>query len=165
MIGIVKTIDGVKKIVPLDKQLVAGLDSNIPDNAILKFSNADNRVVSTGWREVVQCNGQVHSLTLASAATSNRSIDMTRGYSPNAWGTYNWECPDRDRMAIGAANQMNGYGFKQAYGFANIACPMCDSTTILLGSVNAQCVGATSGLALGVGVFNCFYHISCKFYC
>lgn len=158
MIGIVKTIDGVKKIVPLDKQLVAGLDSNIPDNAILKFSNADNRVVSTGWREVVQCNGQVHSLTLASAATSNRSIDISRSYTPNTWGTYNWECPNRDRMAIGAGNIMNGYGFKQAYGFANVACPMNDSTTILLGSANAQCVGATSGLAMGIGVYNDFYH-------
>lgn len=160
MIGIVKTIDGVKKIVPLDKQLVAGLDSNIPDNAILKFSNADNRVVSTGWREVVQCNGQVHSLTLASAATSNRAIDITRSFAPNAWGTYNWDCPDRDRMAIGAGNQMNGYGYKQAYGFANVACPMGDSTTILIGSVNCQKTGATTGLAMAAGVSNNFYHTS-----
>lgn len=158
MIGIVKTIDGVKKIVPLDKQLVAGLDSNIPDNAILKFSNADNHVVSTGWREVVQCNGQVHSLTLDSTATSNRVIDISRSYTPNTWGTYNWECPNRDRMAIGAGNVMNGYGFKQLYGFANVACPMNDSTTILIGSVNCQKTGATTGLAMGMGVYNDFYH-------
>lgn len=158
MIGIVKTIDGVKKIVPLDKQLVAGLDSNIPDNAILKFSNTNNRVEGTGWKEVVQCNGQIHSLTLVSAASCSRSIDISRSYSPNSWGSSNWDYPNRDRMAIGAGNAMNGIGFKQVYGFANVACPMNDSTTIFVGSVNCQKVGATSGLAMGMGVYNEFSH-------
>ena len=158
MIGQIKLIGGVKTIVPLDKNLVPELDLSTPNNALLKFSNVDNTIRGTGWKEVVQCNGQVHSLTLEGTVTCNRSIDITRSYSPNTWGTYNWECPERDRLAIGASNLLNGHGYKQIYGFANVACPMCDSTTILLGSANYQCVGATTGLALGIGVFNYFYN-------
>ena len=157
MVGIVKTIDGVKKIVPLDKTLAPAMDI-VPDNTIMKFSNATNSLVDTGWKEITKCDGQIRALTLGATVGCHRAIDITRSYSPNAWGTYNWECPDRDRMAIGSANQMNGYGYKQAYGFANVACPMNDSTTILLGSVNCQKAGATSGLAMGIGVFNDFGH-------
>ena len=157
MVGIVKTIGGVKKIVPLDKTLAPAMDI-VPDNTIMKFSNATNSLVDTSWKEITKCNGQIRALTLSGTQSCHRAIDITRSTSPNAWGTYNWECPDRDRMAIGAGNQMNGYGFKQAYGFANVACPMNDSTTIFLGSVNCQKAGSTSGLALGVGVFNDFHH-------
>lgn len=157
MIGIVKTIDGVKKIVPLDKTLAPAMDI-VPDNTIMKFSNATNSLVDTGWEEITQCDGQIRALTLVGDVSCHRAIDITRSHNPNTWGTYNWECPDRDRMAIGAGNSMLGYGFKQVYGFANVACPMCDSTTILIGSVNCQKVGATTGLAMGMGVYNDFYH-------
>lgn len=157
MIGIVKTIDGVKKIVPLDKTLAPAMNI-VPDNTIMKFSNATNSLVDTGWKEITQCDGQIRALTLVGDVSCHRVIDITRSHNPNTWGTYNWECPDRDRMAIGAGNSMLGYGFKQVYGFANVACPMCDSTTILIGSVNCQKVGATTGLAMGMGVYNDFYH-------
>lgn len=159
MVGIVKTIDGVKKIVPLDKTLAPAMDI-VPDNTIMKFSNATNSLVDTGWKEITQCNGQVRSLTLSGDVSCHRAIDITRSHNPNTWGTYNWECPNRDRLAIGAGNAMNGYGFKQVYGFANVACPMCDSTTIFLGSVNCQKAGALNGLAMGMGVFNDFYNTS-----
>ena len=157
MLAIVKTIDNVKQLVPLDKTLAPAMDI-VPNNTIMKFSNTTNSLVDSGWQEITQCNGQIRALTLSGDMVCHRSIDITRSYNPNTWGTYNWECPNRDRMAIGAGNAMNGYGYKQVYGFANVACPMCDSTTILLGSVNAQCYGATSGLTMGIGVYNYFYH-------
>lgn len=154
MVGIVKTIDGVKKIVPLDKTLAPAMDI-VPNNTIMKFSNATNSLVDTGIRAVSKCDNKVHALNFSGLC--NKIIDISGGGN-NAWGTYNWDCPDRDRLALGSNNQMNGYGYKQVYGFANIACPMGDSTTILLGSANHQVVGAANGLALGVGVFNYFYN-------
>jgi hypothetical protein len=156
MVGIVKTIDGVKKIVPLDKTLAPAMDI-VPNNTIMKFSNATNSLVDTGIRAVSKCDGKVHALNFSGLC--NKPIDISGGGNNN-WGTYNWDCPDRDRLVLGSNNHMNGYGYKQIYGFANIACPMGDSTTILLGSANYQCVGAANGLAMAAGVFNYFYNSS-----
>lgn len=154
MLAIVKTIDNVKQLVPLDKTLAPAMDI-VPDNTIMKFSNTTNSLVDSGIRAVRKCDGKINAINLSGLC--NRPIDISSG-AINTWGTYNWDCPNRDRLAIGGSNTMNGYGYKQAYGFANILCPMGDSTTIFMGSANYQCVGVTTGLALAAGVFNYFYN-------
>lgn len=146
MIGIVKTIDGVKKIVPLDKQLVAGLDSNIPDNAILKFSS--NKVVDSKWQITNPATG-VNAFT---NVDSNRVLIIDKGNAKNKI------CNDvdlsRETLLVGMNNTAKDTGYQLAFGDGNYISASCDATGIALGNANAATLTGTGYLQL-TGVLNC----------
>lgn len=146
MIGIVKTIDGVKKIVPLDKQLVAGLDSNIPDNAILKYNS--NKVVDSKW----QITNPVVGVNAFTNVDANRTIVIDKGCAKNKI------CSDvdlsRETILIGINNTAKDTGYQVALGDGNYLSTSCDSTGIALGNANAGTITGTGYMQL-TGVLNC----------
>lgn len=146
MIGIVKTIDGVKKIVPLDKQLVAGLDSNIPDNAILKYNN--NRVEDSKW----QITNPAVGVNAFTNVDNNRVIVIDKGCSRNK--IYSDVDLSRETILIGINNTAKDTGYQVAFGDGNYLSTSCDSTGIALGNANAGTLTGTGFMQL-TGVLNC----------
>lgn len=144
MVGIVKTVDGVKKIVTLGPTVYTSIDANTPNNAIMMFSNATNKLIDS-------------KLRVRNIGTSGKEIfiptNVGLSYGNNTFGQYT-NCNTRTKEAFGWANSLCGCGWQHAFGEANFLRNMGDSTSVALGSGNIECVDISDGLGLYVGVSN-----------
>ena len=147
MIGQIKLIGGVKTIVPLDKNLVPELDLSTPDNALLKFSNADNSIVDTGWCGITSHNGRIKSLV------PSTYMKFNVGYG-NSYEEAVFNCMDRCQLVVGNSNNIQGQGWHTTFGNGNLSNALYDSTVFQFGAGN-RTTSRISGLGLQIGIGNC----------